>query len=482
MAKKGKNKPTPAKSTPAPQGATGGPRLAIDRVPLSSLVLDPANARSHPDRNLDAIGDSLRSFGQVEPLVVQRGTGRVIGGNGRLAVMRREGQTHADVVYLDIDDHAATRLGIALNRTAELAEWDKETLASLLDGMGEADLLTTGFDADSLKDLLADLTPPVVVEDEAPAPLPDPVSKPGDLWELGGHRLLCGDSTKGEDVGRVMGGQRADLCFTSPPYASQRKYDESSGFKPIKPSEYVEWWGRAQSGIRATLKQSGSLILNIKEAADEGQKQDYVKRLVLRHIDEWGWLWIEEYIWPRPALPLDPNTSRRFKNAWESVFHFALSKDFVFNPDAVRHESDGCFSYKDQKAAGKKICDGGQGLGGGAMSPVGQHTGLAYASNMLPNFGGAKVVGHSAAFPVGLPAFFIRCFSPDDGVVYEPFSGSGTTIVASEETGRTCRAIELSGQYVDVAVRRWEKLTGKQATLNGQTFAQVAAARGVALV
>jgi len=429
----------PVKPVSSSQGAMGSPRLNIERVPLSDLHQDPANARTHGERNLDAIGDSLRSFGQVEPLVVQRGTGRVIGGNGRLAVMRREGQTHADVVYLDIDDHAATRLGIALNRTAELAEWNKETLASLLDGMGDADLLTTGFDADSLKDLLADLTPPEVVEDEAPAPLPDPVSKTGDLWEMGGHRLLCGDSTKGEDVGRLLNGAKPFIMVTDPPYGVE--YDPewrneaaekgSIGFAArrtgvVANDDRVDWteayklFGGTVAYVWHAGRFAADLVVNLRDAGFEIRTQ---------------------IIWKKPA--------------------FAISRGHYH----WQHEP--CW-YSVRK-------------GGGSSKWCGDHSQSTVwdISNRVDKNDNTN---HGTQKPVECMARPIRNHGGKDDDVYEPFSGSGTTIIAAEQLGRKCYAIEIEPRYVDVAVRRWEKLTGKQATCNGQTFAQVAAERGVSIV
>lgn len=154
--------------------------LSISRVPLDALHLDPANARQHGERNLDAIRASLASFGQVDPLVVHRPTQRVIGGNGRLAAMRALGRTHADVVELDLTETQATALGIALNRTAELAEWDDQALARLLSGL-QADraLDGVGFDADELKEVLASLVTPDPVEPPAVT-----TTHRGDVWLL----------------------------------------------------------------------------------------------------------------------------------------------------------------------------------------------------------------------------------------------------------------------------------------------------------
>jgi len=122
-------------SLQAPAAPFRSPRLDITRVPLNALHADPANARQHGDRNLDAIRASLTTFGQVEPLVVHKPTQRVIGGNGRLSAMKALGWTHADVVELDVSETQATALGIALNRTAELMEWDLPSLGARLQSL-----------------------------------------------------------------------------------------------------------------------------------------------------------------------------------------------------------------------------------------------------------------------------------------------------------------------------------------------------------
>ncbi len=128
--------------------------------------------------------------------------------------------THADVVELDVDNLTATALGIALNRTGELAGWNEEVLSELLDGLREEDALDgTGFDESELDQMIAELAGPSDLDDPGPSDPPqDPVTKPGDLWRLGDHLLLCGDSTRIEDVRRVMGKEKATLVATDPPY------------------------------------------------------------------------------------------------------------------------------------------------------------------------------------------------------------------------------------------------------------------------
>ena len=197
--------------------------LKIKRVPLDALHLDSANARVHDPLNLEAILASLKRFGQAEPLVVQAKTGRVIGGNGRLVAMRKLGWSECEVVELEVDDLTSTALGITLNRTAELAGWDEKTLVKLLEELRTEDALDgVGFSDEDIDVLLAELEeqlPPSDLEDPGPeAPPVNPVTRSGDFWILGDHRLLCGDSTKAEDISRVMGGEKAALLSTDPPY------------------------------------------------------------------------------------------------------------------------------------------------------------------------------------------------------------------------------------------------------------------------
>ena len=382
--------------------------MVVRRVPVSSLKLDPQNARKHGDKNLGAIGESLRAFGQVEPLVVQKGTGKVIGGNGRLEVMRAAGETECDIVEVDVSDDRATALGIALNRTGELATWDDGTLARLLQEL-PADLQAiAGFDEDDLSELITRLTPKTVDEDEVPEPLPEPVSRRGDVWVLGGHRLMCGDSTDGGEVALCVQGDAADTV-TDPPYGIGYEY-----------------------------------------ASHDDDKNENPK------------LWDKVRVHAPGACIWTPGLMN-------------LARELIKNPTAkvlVWH---------------KGFAQAGNGLGGASTwEPV---LCVGVTSGRLPNdylhFGTDREEGlrdkHPCPKPVKLYAHLIEYLTGRG--VYEPFSGSGTTIIACEQLGRRCFAIEIEPRYVDVAVRRWQKLTGKSATLesSGATWADTAAERGVAV-
>ena len=198
-------------------------------VPLDSLVQDPSNARKHSERNIESIANSLRLFGQRRAIVVQR-NGRIVrAGNGTLQAARKLGWTEIAAVMVDDDNATAMQFAIADNRTAELAEWDDETLGLLLDGFDQEIRDSIGFNEEEFNQLMADLTPKEVTEDEVPEAPAEPITKPGTMWLLGQHRLLCGDSTRAEDVARLMDSKRADLLLTDPPYNVD--YEGSNGMK-----------------------------------------------------------------------------------------------------------------------------------------------------------------------------------------------------------------------------------------------------------
>lgn len=455
----------------------------IETWPVSKLSPADYNPRSISDEAMTGLRASVHRFGLVQPIIVNEKTGNVVGGHQRLKVCVADGVEEVQVVVVNLPPSEERALNVALNNPHIAGEFTGD-LSSLLDSIAaDEPELFEALRLDELRlyedDIGHDDDDEEADEDfDAGEDLPV-VTRKGDVWVMGQHRLICGDCRDADDVNALLGGDKVNIAFTSPPYASQRKYDEESGFKPIHPDEYVDWFEAVQRNVAAHIADDGSWFVNIKAASDGGAKLLYVLDLVLAHVRAWGWAMVDEFAWLRQALPGDPNSMRRFKNAFEPVFHFARGR-FKFNPDAVRHESDGAFSYEDQKAAGRNISAASQGMGGNAQSPVGQGRGLAYPSNVLDIKQGAGVVGHSAAFPVDLPEFFIKAYTDEGDAVFDPFMGSGTTIIACERTGRRGYGTEVSGRYCDIIVRRWEALTGFEATLDsdGRKFGAVEMERG----
>jgi hypothetical protein len=444
-------------------------------APIDTLTTDPDNANRG---DVAAIRKSLNVFGQRKPVVVRRTgqdangwpTGIVIAGNHTLAAATELGWDHVAAVFIDDDASTAKAYALADNRTGELSTWDDEQLATTLRELSAEsfDLSPLGWTGDQLYELLngAPITaipPEGTDEGDAPdtSPPPDPITKPGDVWQIGPHRIICGDCRDFSVVERLLDGARVNVAFTSPPYASQRTYDESSGFKPIPPAEYVDWFRDVAANVRAVLADDGSWFVNIKEHCDDGQRSLYVKDLTIAHVRQWAWMFVDEFAWTRGGVPGTwPN---RFKNGWEPVFHFAPAAGIRFRPEAVGHASDDVF-HEGGRVSGTNRT-GNVGWHGGDVERI---QGVALPNNVVdihPSPATMAGADHSAAFPVGLPAFFIKAYSDPGDIVYDPFLGSGSTLVAAQQNGRAGYGCEISPGYVDVALRRVQKATGVKPVL-----------------
>lgn len=440
--------------------------LAIEHVPVEALQPAPYNPRKMADSERARLERGIREFGLVDPIIARRGDGLVIGGHQRLTAAKAVGLETVPVVYLDgLTDDRAAALNVLLNNPSAQGVWDMAKLSGLLSELDANgfDATLTGFDDADLERLLA-WTPdpekgllPGVDPDAVPDLPAKPVTKLGDLIVLGRHRLVCGDCRDFAMVERLMDGRQINVVVTSPPYASQRAYDPASGFKPIPPDEYVAWYRDVATNVMALLAEDGSYFCNIKEHCDDGQRHLYVTDLLLAHVREWGWRWVDTFCWKRSGVP--GRWENRFKNGWEPVYHYAKSPAIKFRPEAVGHESDDCLSYSPQNT---KTHSGFLSAGGGEN---GRKSGIALPSNVLDisTARADKERGHTAEYPVALPIHFVRAFSDAGDAIYDPFMGSGTTLIAAEQEGRTAYGTEISPAYCDVIVTRWENATGQKA-------------------
>ena len=274
----------------------------IELWPVERLRPYSRNARTHSPDQVAQIAASIAEFGFVNPILVASDAG-IVAGHGRLLAARKLGLAEVPVVVLDHLSEAQRRAYVlADNKIALNAGWDDTLLAEELreiqsDGL---DLATVGFSASEVEALLAEpegpATPAEADEEILEAP-PEAVTKPGDVWVIGKHRVICGDCRDLAVITKLLAGASANVVITSPPYASQRAYDPASGFKPIRPEEYTAWYSAVAANIAATLVEDGSYFLNIKEHADGGQRSLYVKKLTIAHVEQWGWRFVDELCW-----------------------------------------------------------------------------------------------------------------------------------------------------------------------------------------
>lgn len=467
------------------------PRFAPERIeqwPLDRLNPYARNARTHDDDQIAQIAASIAEFGWMQPLLVDD-AGNVIAGHGRLLAARKLGLDTVPVIrasHLTPAQVQAYRL--VDNRLAELSGWNDELLAGELHALnGEGfELSLLGFDEAELDRLMAPLdddadTPGhgdtgspagengADAADEVPEPAKETVTRPGDLWRLGEHRLLCGDSTEGDCVARVMDGERAALLFTSPPYANQRTYTTGG---------IGDWHGLMTGVFRhldMAMREDGQVLVNLGLIHRDNEVVIY-----WRDWCEWmraqGWRRFALYAWDqREGLPGSWNG--RLAPSFELIHHFnrvARTPHKIIRCKWVGHVND--------SHGGIRHRDGHVGEWSHAGRPVQPFKIPDSVIRVTRHKSRGIECEHPAIFPWRLPAFVMESYSDPNEISFDPFAGSGTSIIAGERTNRRVRAIELADTYTDLAVRRWRQLFPElPVTLDGsgKDFGEVAAERGI---
>lgn len=392
--------------------------MNILEFPIAELNPYHRNARRG---NVDAIANSLDANGQYKPLVVNEGThtGRkneVLVGNHTLQAAAQLGWDKIAVLMVDIDDSKARRIVLADNRTSDLATYDSAELADLL---AADDLAGTGFTDVDLDHLLSDLAPALPEPDEQDIEPPtEPVSQLGDVWVLGRHRLVCGDSTDPEVYAALMGDDRADGMWTDPPYG-------------------VEYVGKTKDAL--TIQNDGaeglaSLLTNAFALAAEylkGGAPFYIAHADSERVNfetkarEAGLGIRQNLIWVKNSLVMG-----------RSDYHY-------------KHEPI-LYGFR----------DGGTGrLGRGSERWFGDNAQTTVLEFDRPT----RSADHPTMKPIALVEYCLNNSLPRKGLVLEPFGGSGTTLLACERTGRSGRLIELDPRFCDVIIRRWEEMSGEAA-------------------
>lgn len=390
--------------------------LKIEYVDIDTIEPYEKNARAHGKNDVKAIIKSIKEFGFNDPIGVWHNS--IVEGHGRLLAAKEIGMSKVPIIRLDeLTDEQRRAYMLAHNKTAELSDWDYDVLASELKDIADIDMSEFGFDLNSLKDEDELITE----QDEVPEPPEEPRAKLGDLFLLGGHRLICGDSTDITTIDKLLGGKKADLVFTDPPY--NMHYD-GAGI------------------IRQTIK-------NVKERIKDIVDFNAFDISYLSSMDVGS-------IYIFTSKDLIPDYFKIFDGwkfnilTWVKTNNPPMTNN-VFLPD---------IEYLLYFHKGKRIWNNG-------LKPTEIYRKAYFSSRQEGHEEAGNV--HPTMKPLKLISDKLKISSNENSIVLDIFGGSGSTLIACEQLNRKCYMCEIDPRYVDVIIERWEKLTGKKAVLANDT-------------
>ena len=391
--------------------------MNVKKRKVDELKLYPGNPRTMSEDQFEALKRSLREFGLVQPLVINS-QDEVIGGNQRLEALRQLGISEVEVVVVDLPASRERALNIALNKIQ--GEWDYRLLKEFVSDLTAEEVELTGFTTEELEELTVNLEPENEVEEDDydfTKDLPPKVQS-GDVWQLGKHRLACGDSTKREDVDRLMQGKKADLVITDPPYGIN--YND---FERVSPDNHkVGRFGPIMNDdeipdfiplLPEVLKSNGSFYVF---ACWEGVVKLTPKIKSIGHISDC-------IIWDKLNFPISVCD---YKRRYEIIIYGWLDKHRFF----------------------------------GAANEVNVWEQTGFASEKQRR---AEEMVHPTQKPVAVMSRGIKNSSLKNQTVLDLFGGSGTTLIACEQLDRICYMMEIDPHYCDVIIDRWETYTGQKA-------------------
>lgn len=390
----------------------------LELRPIAELKPYEENARIHSPQQIEKLRASLREFGFVSPVLIDSG-GSVIAGHGRIEAAKLENITEAPCVLVEHLSEAQCRAYVlADNRLAELASWDMETVESELLFLHESgfDIELTGFETELL--IAAE---PVVEDDCDLEPPVEPIAKAGNIWQLGRHRLMCGDSCDADSVKTLMSGALADMVFTDPPWNvdyGNVKRGNAQGYKPRKilndsmsASDFASFLESAFNCM-ALVQKPGAMTYVVMA----GQEWGYLMQV----LSAAGYHWSSTIIWNKDQFAI---TRKDYHPKYEPIW----------------------YGWKE----GSRLC------------PLKDRTQCDVWDIPRPK----KNDDHPTMKPIELVARAVQNSSKPEDIVLDLFGGSGSTLMACEQTGRSCYMMELDPKYCDVIIRRWEAYTGGKAEL-----------------
>ena len=383
----------------------GIPSVVMTRV--GDLTPYARNSRTHSDEQVAQIAASIKEFGWTNPILIDGEKG-IIAGHGRLKAAMRLGLEEIPAIELShLTEIQKKALIIADNKLALNAGWDTELLSLELEELEleGLDLSLTGFGEEEISALKPEVVNEGLTDEDAvPEPPPEPITKPGDIWILGKHRLMCGDSTSVDAVEKLMQGQKADMVFTDPPYGVDYKginNDERSGLEDLLRQAFANYLTACKSG-------ASCYVFHSDKCAD--------------------------------------------------IFHLVFREFFHFSSMIIWAKNSLTLSRTDYQSQHEPCLYGW--MNNGSHAFYGDRKQVS-----VWKFDKERVVGHTTPKPVALIERAVHNSSKSDDIVIDLFGGSGSTLIACEKTGRYCRMMELDPKYCDVIVKRWEEFTGQKARL-----------------
>lgn len=398
--------------------------MQIEKIEIERLKPAKYNPRKElkpGDAEFEKLKNSITEFGYVEPVIWNKKTGNVVGGHQRLSVLKHLGEKSVDCIVVDMDLQKEKALNIALNKIS--GQWDVPLLTDLLKDLDESgfNVTLTGFDANELDDLFKDDIEDAVKEDDdfdidkELENIKETRTKLGDIWHIGKHKLMCGDSTKKEDIRALLGDKKATCVFTDPPWnvdyggASHPSWKQRSIMNDSMTTEqFGEFLAKAFGSLKEVLVE-GAMVYVVMSGQEWGN--------IMQVMDMCGYHWSSTIIWAKDSLVL---SRKDYHTQYEPIWYGWLN--------------------------GTRICP----LADRKQSDLWQ----------IPR--PKKSEEHPTMKPIELVARALMNSSHKHDTVIDLFGGSGTTIMASEQTGRECCMMELDPKYCDVIVNRYINLFGDE--------------------
>ena len=437
-----------AKAAMKARGAISRPRLEFVR--FDQLIPDLSNPRKRNPTQIRALARSIESFGFNAPILIDRNR-RIVAGHGRYEAAKLLGLEQVPVIQLEhLSEQQARAYMLADNKLAERSSWDEEKLAVHLKELSELvldfELEATGFELPEIDLLIQSLEPPDVVDkhDDFAFATGEPVSRPGDLWRLGDHRLYCGSALETSSYSPLLGRERAAVVFTDPPFNTRidghaggagatrhREFAMASG--EMSPDAFEDFLADSLS-LAAARSAPGALLYACMDWRHMGEMLSAGRSTDCELVNVCIW------------VKTNGGMGSLYRSRHELVFVF-------------------------RKKGGRHINNVQLGRFGRNRNNVWSYPG----ANSFPRKGREKGLDlHPTVKPIAMVADAILDSSKRGDIVLDPFLGSGTTILACQRTGRRCRAIELDPLYVDTAIRRWMRVTGESALNDsGRSFEEL---------